>query len=66
MRHQEKDETVDSFMKILYQLAEHCIYQALHDELIKNRLIVSLRDAKLSCEKLQLDSDLTLESAKRK
>ena len=35
---------------------------ALHDKMIRDRLVVGLRDANLS-EKLQLDSELTLEKA---
>ena len=62
MCHQGKEESVDSFVTTLYQLAVHCNYQALHDEMIRDRLVVGLRDAKLS-EKLQLDPDLTLETA---
>ncbi|KAL7863391.1 hypothetical protein SRHO_G00123750 [Serrasalmus rhombeus] len=47
-RHQESGETVDSFITALYCLAEHCGYGALHDEMIWDRLVVGLRDKKLS------------------
>lgn len=43
-------------------LAEHCSYGVLHDELIRDRLIVGLSDAQL-LECMQLDRDLTLEKA---
>ena len=43
-------------------IAEHCDYKDLHDEMIRDRIVVGLRDAALS-EKLQLDSKLTLERA---
>lgn len=53
---------MDSFITDLYALAEHCSYGGLHDEMIRDRLVVGLRSAKLS-EKLQLDAELTLEKA---
>ena len=46
----------------LYRLAEHCSYGELHDELIRDRIVVGLRCAALS-EKLRRDADLTLEKA---
>lgn len=55
-------ETVDSFITALYGLAEHCNYGQLQSELIRDRLVVGLRNVALS-EKLQLDGDLTLETA---
>ncbi len=62
MRKQEDGEPVDAFVTELYALAEHCGYGALHDELIRDRLVVGLRDVKLS-ERLQLNADLTLDTA---
>ena len=61
-RKQEEGESVDSFITTLYGLAKHCDYGALHDEMIRNRLAVGLRDAALS-EKLQMDADLSLQTA---
>ena len=46
----------------MYTLAEHCDYGELNDHLIRDRIVVGLRDAKIS-EKLQLDPALTLEKA---
>ena len=62
MRKQEDGECVDSFITALYELAEHCNYGALREEMIRNRLVVGITDSKLS-ENLQLDSELTLEKA---
>ncbi|XP_037110886.1 uncharacterized protein LOC119124741 [Syngnathus acus] len=62
LRKQGEDETVGSFLTSLYALAEHCNYGQLHDELISDRLVVGLLDAKLS-ERMQLDPKLTLGSA---
>ena len=60
MRAQEEGESVDGFIIALYELSKHCGYGELHDEMIRDRLVVGLKDLKLS-EKLQLDPELTLE-----
>ena len=62
MRRQEEGESVDAFVTDLYSLAEHCGFKDLHDQLIRDRIVVGVRDAKLS-QTLQLDSELTLEKA---
>ncbi|XP_037521850.1 uncharacterized protein K02A2.6-like [Rhipicephalus sanguineus] len=61
-RKQEPHENVDTFATELFKMAERCDYRTLKDELIRDRLVVGLRDVKLS-ERLQLDSELTLEKA---
>ena len=61
-RVQKPDESVDSFITDLHRLAGFCEYGDLHDQLICDRIVVGLRDAKVS-EKLQTDSELTLEKA---
>ena len=61
-RRQEPREPVDAFITALYGLAEHCGYASLHEEMIRDRTVVGLLDAKLS-EKLQLDPELTLSKA---
>lgn len=61
-RHQETGETADSFITALHCLAEHCSYGALHDEMVRDRLVVGLRDKRLS-EQLQMDPELTLQKA---
>ena len=53
---------VDSFVTSLHKLAEYCAFGALHNDLIRDRLMVGLRDHNVS-EKLQLDAELTLEKA---
>ena len=62
MRKQEEGEPVDAFITSLYALAEHCGYGNLHNEMIRDRIVVGIRNSQLS-EKLQLDSGLTLEKA---
>ena len=61
-RRQEENEPVDDFVTSLYHLSEHCRYGELRDELIRDKIVVGLRDSTLSV-KLQLDPNLTLEAA---
>ena len=61
-RKQEDGESVDSFITDLHTLAEHCDFGALHNQLIRETIVVGIMDFNLS-ERLQLDSDLTLEKA---
>ena len=61
-RRQEPGEPVDAFITVLYGLAEHCGCASLHEEMIRDRIVVGLLDAKLS-EKLQLDQELMLSKA---
>ena len=53
---------VDQFVTALYALAEHCEYEGLKEQMIRDHLVVGLRNSKLS-ERLQLDSDLDLKKA---
>ena len=61
-RKQEEGENVDVFITALYSLVEYCVYGNLHEEMIRDRIVVGIRDATLSF-KLQLDDKLTLEKA---
>ncbi|XP_078023475.1 unconventional myosin-Ic-like [Epinephelus lanceolatus] len=61
-RLQETGETADSLITALHCLAEHCCYRALRDEMVRDRLVLSLRDKRLS-ERLQMDPELTLQKA---
>ena len=58
MRRQKVGEPVDSFITSLYQLAKHCNYHDLHDEMIQDWIVVGLQDSNLS-ERLQNDPELT-------
>ena len=64
-RNQLDGETAEQYIMELYRLAESCDYGDLKDEMIRDRLVVVVRDAVLS-QQLQLDADLTLETAKKK
>ncbi len=57
MRRQEERGLVDSFIALLYRLAEHCNYRDLHNEMIQDQTVVGLHDAGLS-EKLEADPEL--------
>ena len=48
----------------LYRLADNCDYRAMREEMIRDRLVVGIRDRQLS-KSLQLDAELTLEKAKK-
>ena len=55
-------EPVEQFVASLYNLAVDCNFGELKDQLIRNRIVVGIRDASLS-ERLQMDPELTLEKA---
>jgi len=57
-------ETAEQFIVDLYHLAEFCNYGHLTSEMIRDRLVVGIRNCYLS-GRLQLDSELTLEKAKK-
>ena len=62
LRVQQDGEPVDSYITSLHSLSEHCEYGDLHEEMIRDRIVVGIRDSRLS-EKLQLDAELTLKKA---
>ena len=64
-RNQEEGETAEKYITELYTLAENCNYGDLRDEMIRDRLVVGIRDTALS-QQLQLDAELTLDKAKMK
>ena len=62
-RCQKEGETTEQFITSLYQLIEDCDYGDLKDQMIRDRIVVGIRDKALS-QRLQMDSELTLEKAK--
>ena len=60
-RKQEPGESVEAFVRALYEIAEHCQFQDKKEQL-RVRLVIGLSDKDVS-EKLQLKADLTLETA---
>ncbi|XP_011879086.1 PREDICTED: uncharacterized protein K02A2.6-like [Vollenhovia emeryi] len=61
-RRQDANENVDDFIADLFSLAETCNFGDLREELIRDRIVVGVRNTKLS-EAMQLQADLTLERA---
>ena len=63
-RTQEDEESVEQFITSLYSLVDNCEYGNMKEELIRDRLVVGIKDVSLS-EKLQMDEALTLDKAKK-
>ena len=62
-RKQEPGESAELYITIIHQMADKCEYGNMKDELIRDRLVVGIRDKALS-ERMQMESALTLEKAK--
>ncbi|KAI2648260.1 hypothetical protein H4Q32_018307 [Labeo rohita] len=65
LRCQQEGESAETFITDVHKLAEHCSFGVLKDELIRDRIVVGIKDRKLS-EQLQMDSELTLAKAIQK
>ena len=63
-RSQEKGESVEIFITALHQAADFCEFGDMKEQMIRDRLVVGIRDKSLS-ERLQMETELTLEKAKR-
>lgn len=63
-RCQAEDESVEQFITSLYSLTDSCEFVDLKEAMIRDRIVVGICDRALS-ERLQMDSDLTPEKAKR-
>ena len=61
-RVQGEGETIDSFTTDLRLKSQSCEFGSLQDSLIRDRVVVGIRDSKIK-ERLLRDSDLTLERA---
>lgn len=61
-RMQQTDESVDSFVTALYTLAETCEFGELKEDLIRDRLVIGIRDSRVS-ERMQLTADLKMSRA---
>ena len=62
-RSQLPDEPAEQFIASVYNLAADCNFSDLKDQLIRDRIVVGIRNQALS-EQLQSDPELTLEKAK--
>lgn len=65
MRCQQEGESAETFITAVHKLAENCSFGVLKDELIRDRIVVGIKDRRLS-EQLQMDSELTLAKAIQK
>lgn len=63
-RNQLEGEPVEQYVLSLHSLARNCEYGDLREELIRDRIVIGIRDKALS-RRLQLDAALTLEKAMR-
>ena len=61
-RLQQEGESVEDFIYHVNALADHCGYGLLRDEMVCDRIVVGIQDAKLS-QKLHMDPELNLEEA---
>ena len=61
-RVQKDGESIETFLTDLYALIENCEYENFKEPLLRDRIVVGIRDKKLS-EQLQLDDKLTLQTA---
>ena len=63
-RTQQEGESAGDYITALHQLADTCEYGDIKAEMIRYRLVVGIKDELLS-ERLQMESDLDLEKAKK-
>ena len=61
---QQEGESAGDYITALHQLADTCEYGVIKAEMIRDRLVVGIRDESLS-ERLQMEADLDLEKAKK-
>ena len=61
-RQQKDGETVKGFVRVLYNLAEHCGFGETKEEQIKDRIVTGIADPVVS-QKLQLKTNPTLNKA---
>ena len=59
---QRAGDTVEEFVRHLYEIAGHCDFSDKKDEYIRDRIVLGMADRELS-ECLQLRSDVTMEDA---
>ena len=62
-RVQREGESAEQFITALYSLVETCDYGTLKDEMLRDRIVVGIRNTALS-ERMQYEAGLTLEKAK--
>ena len=63
-RNQQEGESIEEYITALYALVQSCDYGTLQEQLLRDRIVVGIRDTALS-ERMQVDAELTLEKAKK-
>ena len=58
------NKSVEQFITDVHHLTDNCEYGVMKEELVRDRLVVGIRDHALS-ERLQMEAELTLDKAKR-
>lgn len=61
---QLESESAEKYITVLYSLVELCEYGDMKDEMLWDRLVVGIRNAKVS-ETLQMQANLTLKEANK-
>ena len=61
-RNQDVNETIDQYVAALRTLAATCEFESLHDGLIRNRIVCSIKTQSLK-ERMLRENDLTLQKA---
>lgn len=59
-RDQEPNETIDAYVAMLQTLARTCKYEALEDEMIRDQIVLGIRDNS-TCKKLLQEKKLDLQ-----
>ena len=62
-RNQLPNESAEQFITLMHRMAENCEFGNMKDKLIRDRIVVGIRDESLS-ECLQMEAELTLDKAK--
>ena len=63
-RNQLPGESAEKYITVLYQLVETCEYGEFQQQMLRDRLVVGMKDTAFS-ERLQMNPDLTLDKVKR-
>ena len=64
LRDQREGESVEQYIPALYELVESFEYGELKDEMLRDRIVIEIRNSGLS-ECLQINANLTLDRTKR-